>query len=332
MMKDTDKYTDRDWEELAARFSDERTEIGSETENFSIEDNLNTEKQWRAMGTINNKDVINVDIAWNKLHGRLRDNGLLTKTVHIGDRNTMRLFARIAAAVVIIAGLGAAVLYIGNSWIFTGEKIVTAGNDQRNIQVTLPDGSMVWLNRNSKLSYNAGHEKRSRIVKLTGEAFFEVVHDASKPFTITAGNAKIKDIGTSFNVISSNSNKQVEVFVKTGKVLLSGGSGEGEIILEPGFIGTINRSGASKKLNDDRNYLSWNTGLLVYKGESLKKVFDDLKRVHNIDIIADDPEILNKTWSTTIVKSSQDTIIQIICTSFNLSYQKEGNNYHLSRN
>jgi hypothetical protein len=95
MMKDTDKYTDRDWEELAARFSDERTEIGSETENFSIEDNLNTEKQWRAMGTINNKDVINVDIAWNKLHGRLRDNGLLTKTVHTrSEEHTSELQSR----------------------------------------------------------------------------------------------------------------------------------------------------------------------------------------------------------------------------------------------
>ena len=154
-MRNIDKYTDRDWEELAAKFSDERTEVGSEAENFSIEDGLNTEKQWRKIPMMNSKDEINVDTAWNKLHGRLGDNGLLAKTVHLGERNRMRLFMRIAAAIVILAGLGAAVLYIGSSGIMSGEKVVEAGNDQRNVEVTLPDGSRVWLNRNSQLSYSA---------------------------------------------------------------------------------------------------------------------------------------------------------------------------------
>jgi ferric-dicitrate binding protein FerR (iron transport regulator) len=104
-----------------------------------------------------------------------------------------------------------------------------------------------------------------------------------------------------------------------------------EMILEPGYIGTIGSSGASKTLNADKNYMSWNTNLLVYEGETLKKVFDDLKRVHNIYIASDDPVILNEKISTTFDKMPQDTIIRIICTTFNLGYQKDGNNYHLSR-
>jgi ferric-dicitrate binding protein FerR (iron transport regulator) len=102
-------------------------------------------------------------------------------------------------------------------------------------------------------------------------------------------------------------------------------------MLEPGFIGKINSSGSSKSLNEDPNYLSWNTNLLVYQGEKLGKVFSDLKRVYNINIVADEPEILNQTITTTYDQMPQDTIIQVICVSFDLNYKKEGQYYHLSK-
>ena len=108
-------------------------------------------------------------------------------------------------------------------------------------------------------------------------------------------------------------------------------SGSGEIILETGFVGTIGSSGSSKSFNENQNYLSWKTDLLVYNGEPLKKVFSDLKRVHNISVVTDDADILNETISTTFDKLPQDTIIRIICTTFNFRYQKDGDNYRLSR-
>jgi len=60
-------------------------------------------------------------------------------------------------------------------------------------------------------------------------------------------------------------------------------------------------------------------------------VFKDLKRVYNMDIIADDPSILEYLWSSPIDNETEETIIRIICTSFNLSYTKDGNVYHLSK-
>jgi transmembrane sensor len=329
-MKDTEKYTERDWEELAARFSGEKAAAGSDIENFTIEDDLNTEKQWREIGMKSKMGNINVDSAWNKLHNRIRQEGLLTKTIHISSVSRRSMLLRIAAAVVIIAGLGAAVLYISNSGILSGNKIIAAGYDQRNLEVTLPDGSRVWLNRNSSISYKPGLGRDSRNVKLTGEAFFDIAHDASRPFIIDAGNAQVKDIGTSFNVITNNQNNEVEVFVRSGKVMLSNQSGSRELIIDPGYIGVISTINASRSLNKNPNYLSWNTDLLSYEGESLEKVFRDLKRVHNINVVADNPEILKKTISTTFDKLPQDTIIRIICTTFNFRYQKEGNNYHLT--
>ena len=63
--------------------------------------------------------------------------------------------------------------------------------------------------------------EHGRDVKLTGEAFFEITPDAAKPFIIDAGKAKVRVVGTTFNVITNNSESAVEVFVKTGKVVVS---------------------------------------------------------------------------------------------------------------
>jgi ferric-dicitrate binding protein FerR (iron transport regulator) len=330
-MKNKNKHSNWDWKELAAKFSDEKRELSGESGNFSTEDQLNTEKIWRQLGNMNDDKEINVDNAWGNLYSRLRENGLVEKTVRIDERSRPRFLLRIAATLLIIIGLGATFIYLHNSGYLTKDVVISSNADQRNIEINLPDGSKAWLNRNSRLSYDPIAGKKTRNVNLRGEAFFEIVRDTSKPFIIDAGKAKVKVLGTSFDVISSNSNDEVEVFVKTGKVLVSDASGKRNMVLEPGYIGTIDSGNSTKTLNEDKNYLSWNTDLLVYDGQKLGVVFSDLKKVHNINVIADDPEILNETIAITFDNLPQDTIIRLICTTFNLNYRKDGQYYHLSK-
>ena len=330
-MKNKNKHSNWDWKELAAKFSDEKRELSGESGNFSAEDQLNTEKIWREIGNMNDYKEINVDNAWGNLYSRLRENGLVEKTVRIDERSRPRFLLRIAATLMIIIGLGATFIYLHNSGYLTKDVVISSNADQRNIEINLPDGSKAWLNRNSRLSYDPIAGKKTRNVNLRGEAFFEIVRDTSKPFIIDAGKAKVTVLGTSFDVISSNSNDEVEVFVKTGKVLVSDASGKRNMVLEPGYIGTIDSGNSTKTLNEDKNYLSWNTDLLVYDGQKLGVVFSDLKKVHNINVIADDPEILNETIAITFDNLPQDTIIRLICTTFNLNYRKDGQYYHLSK-
>ena len=238
---------------------------------------------------------------------------------------------RIAAAALILLSLGTAALYMNNSGYLSKMITVIAGNDQNNILVSLPDGSKIYMNRNSEFSYRKNFGKHGRDVKLTGEAFFEISPDVSKPFIIDAGKAKVKVVGTSFNVITNNTESAVEVLVETGKVLLSDNSGSQTIQLDPGFVGTMNSKTSAKSLNNNPNYLSWKTRHLVYSGQKLSVVFNDLKRVYNMDIVADDPLILESPWHSPIDNSTQETIIRLICGSFNLSYTKDGNVYHLSK-
>jgi transmembrane sensor len=328
-MKKIERFTDREWEELASILSDEKGGQADLLDRFMAGDTNNSGKKWKDLKNMNSQEQIDVDKAWNNLHSRLIENGLKISEGPARISFMSTTLFRIAAVALILLSLGAAAIYMNNAGYLSKKTTVIAGNDQKNILISLPDDSKIYLNRNSEFSYRKNFGKHGRNVKLTGEAFFEISPDVSKPFIIDAGKAIVKVVGTSFNVITNNRESEVEVFVKTGKVLVSDNSGSQSIQLDPGFVGTVNARRSAKTLNSNPNYLSWKTGYLEYSGQNLSVVFNDLKRVYNMDVIADDPGILENTWVSPIDNLPQETIIRLICTSFNLGYTKDGNIYHL---
>ena len=330
-MKNTERFTDKEWEELASILSDEKTEKGDLLGRFMAEDQNSSGKRWKDLKNMNDNEEIDVDRAWKSLNSRLIKNGNYSIGSPVRTSPFRSALFRIAAAALLLISMGTAAIFINNPGILSKKNTVIALNDQKNVLISLPDGSKVYLNRNSTFTYRKNFGKHRRDVNLSGEAYFEIAPDASKPFIIDAGNAKVKVVGTSFNVITNNSESAVEVFVKTGKVIVSDNSGSQTIQLDPGFVGTMNSKTSEKKVNGDRNYLSWRTNYLDYSGQKLSIVFNDLKRVYNMDIVADDPAILENPWHSPIDNSSEETIIRLICTSFNLGYTKDGNVYHLSK-
>jgi transmembrane sensor len=330
-MKNNERYSDREWEELASLLSGEKGEKSDLLGRFIADDKSDTVKKWKELRIMNDEKEIDVDNAWNNVFTRINEDDLKTRPNPAGIRFMRRSFIRAAAIALVILSLGTAAAYLINPDIFSRKITIVAGIDEKNIKVELPDGSTIFLNRNSLLSYRSNFNGRGRNVNLEGEAFFEIAPDAAKPFIIDAGNAKVKVVGTSFNVITRNSESAVEVFVKTGKVLLSDNSGSKDLALDPGYIGTMSSEISGKTLNNNPNYLSWKTGLLVYNGQKLDVVFSDLKRVYNMDIEVADTAILENRWTSPIDNQPQETIIRLICASFNLSYTKDGNIYKLVR-
>jgi len=330
-MKNIERFTDKEWEELASILSDEKAEQTDLLERFMAEDPNNSGKMWKDLKNMDNQEKIDVDNAWKNVHSRLMENVAKISDSPVRFSFMRSTLFRIAAVALILLGLGTASIYMNNSGYLSKKITVIAGNEQKNVLVSLPDGSKIYLNRNSEFSYRKNFGRHGRDVQLAGEAFFEISPDVSKPFIIDAGKAKVKVVGTSFNVITNNTESAVEVFVKTGKVLVYDNSGSQTIQLDPGFVGIMDSKTSGKTVNSDPNYMSWNTGLLVYTGQKLDVVFNDLKRVYNMDIIADDPDILENPWTSPIVNQKEETIIRIICVSFNLSYTKDGNVYHLTK-
>jgi len=320
-----ENYTDRDWEELASQLSGENVNnpgIGTNKDDDIFE-------LWKEIRNMSNDKDIDVDKAWKKVISRINETGKKAARKRFLSLNNN--FIKIAAGILLILGIGSIGLYLADNVILNKKTTISTDIDQKNLGVTLPDGSKVILNRGRQLSYRSDYGKNERKVSLSGEAFFEIEQNNDSPFTIDAGKARVKVTGTSFNVITNNPDSAVEVFVKTGKVMLSDDSGKNIIVLEPGYVGIVSSNKSEKSLNDNPNYMAWNTGILIYDGQPLDIVFKDLKRVYNMEIIADDPSILKETWTSPINNQQQETIIRLICYSFNLSYTKDGNVYHLSK-
>ncbi|HLP74072.1 MAG TPA: FecR family protein [Bacteroidales bacterium] len=324
-MKKREKIMIKDWNDLASSFSGEK-----ENQNGLNKDSdmSGLEKEWKKIGEMNKEEKIDVDKAWDNVYSRISTGE--TALPEKRNRFMSAGFLRIAAALLIIAGIGSLIIITNNSG--PNKKItLTAAADQINMKIDLPDGSSVYLNRNSELNYTERFGKNNREVSLRGEAFFEVAPDKENPFIIKAGKANVTVVGTSFSVKTSNEASEVEVFVKTGKVLLSGTNEGNSILLDPGYIGKSSSSQLTKSVNTDPNYLAWNTGNLVYDGQKLETVFRDLKKFYNMEVVADDPSINQLPWTApNLYYESQDKVILLICRSFNLSYSKVGNVYHLT--
>lgn len=284
---------------------------------------------FKEMNNSNTEKREAVDQAWDKLRTRLEEDDLIPD-VNIRPVRFFSPVLKIAAALALLISLSFTVYFITDRWVADGSMITASTGGNEKIMVDLPDGSRVHLNRSTEIKYPSRFRGEQREVSVKGEAFFDVIPNRDKPFVVEAGNARIRVTGTSFNVLTSNKNNDIEVMVKSGQVILSDKYGEQELVLDPDLIGTMSETEHYRYRNSDPNYLSWSTEILTYEGTPLEKTFSDLKRVHNIEVIATDKSILDKRISTTFDRQSPQTIISIICTTFNLESEISNSIYYLS--
>jgi transmembrane sensor len=315
-----EQMTDQEWADAAAWLSGEETP-NDEAARYLVSEDGEIMKKWNDLKNTDT-DNIDVDKAWNNLNHRIEAE---KPVIPIRRQSLMPAFMRIAAMVIIVAGLGWLMFEVA-----APEKVtVTAAMDEKNIEVLLADGSKVYLNRDSRLIYPKTFGRNNRKVTLKGEAYFDITPDALHPFIIDAGNARVKVLGTSFSVITDNKKNEVEVFVTSGTVMLTSNDGSESLMIEPGYIGRISGANSSSALNTNANYLSWNTDILTYDGERLGVVFADLKRTFDIDIAAADTAINDYRLTSRFDNQPHDTIIKVICTTFNLHSVAEGGTYSL---
>ncbi|CAM9896743.1 unnamed protein product [Chrysoparadoxa australica] len=157
------------------------------------------------------------------------------------------------------------------------EKVSMPG---QKITTRLPDGTEVKLNTNSRLLVPERFSEESRRVELTGEAFFEVVPDKSRPFIISVGNMEVEVLGTSFNVKEDDILDQKIVAVKTGKVTVKDKESGELVVLNPSQLVMQNRGeGLYKKdftLND--KIFGWTENKLVFNDDNYQVVLRELER------------------------------------------------------
>ncbi len=334
---DKDKIEYIDWEQLARYINDESTEedrsevnewLSADKENRELFESLRD--KWDKTGTMN-KEQYNVDKAWNKLSIRISEGKKeepRERPSFILRENTSKLrflnTSLIRVAVVVVIMLGIAYLLtnrLANGVFLPGRTLsyLAAPDSEQSFQ--LPDGSQVFLNAASQLDYRVNKKADTREAYLRGEAFFDVKPDSNKAFIVHAGKAIIKVIGTSFNIRTSEEGQKVEVYVESGRVELAGtGRGSSSMVIEPGFSGQLADGTITRHRTEDDNLLSWKTKELVFREMKLDEVVKILNGTFHTNIQFKQESIASFRFTGNFNDQPIDTVLKVLCTAFNLSY------------
>ncbi len=267
--------------------------------------------------------------AWDQLHNRLDQDGLLADQIPPGDKRNMLPALRIAATIILILAVGIPALYFGLIRNSDHKSTHTSYADAEIHTVDLPDGSRVYLNAGAKITYPSSFNQ-GRDVKLTGEAFFEVMSDPVHPFTVRSGKVVISVIGTSFNVKQSKHSPEVEVYVTSGKVKMSVEETGQFITLEPGEMGHTQSENLNQKNQEDPNYISWKTKDFKFVDAELTEVLRELEESYHVSIHTDDVDLEDKKITTSYSEQSIDAILETIGTAFGLNVSHQNKVYYLT--
>jgi ferric-dicitrate binding protein FerR (iron transport regulator) len=261
------------------------------------------------------------DIAysWNKLSERLQYQKQPSRYRYLLAQST-----KIAAALLVP-------LLIFSGWLFHRQQSINQSYSEllQNKQaqkltvvapfcartvVDLPDGTKVWLNSGSELTYPAVFSSGERRVQLVGEAYFKV-SKGEVPFFVSNLGPEIKVYGTEFNVNSYTNEEQVTVALAEGKVSLI--RGNKEEYMKPGQVSSFDKKTKNITIenSDVNNYSCWREGKYVFRDTSLSSIMRILQRQYNVNINLLDPQLGNYRYNMTIKNENLEQILQLLAIS-----------------
>ena len=230
---------------------------------------------------------------------------------------------RVAASVIIIVGLGLLAY-----WIFGDRtKEMTVVAQKTVLNDTLPDGSVVTVNKGSSISYPSRFKGETRKVSLKGEAFFNVTPNKNKPFIISVNDVQITVVGTSFNVKTSNG--KTEVVVETGLVKVTRAGKTVELRANEETLIEEKDSVLTKEKVSDQLYKYYRTKEFVCDDTPLWKLVEVINEAYDSHVVIDNPALKNMSITTTFNNESLDQVLNVISLTLNIKIVKEGDTINL---
>mgnify|MGYP002318720056 FL=1 len=166
----------------------------------------------------------------------------------------------------------------------------------------LPDGSIVWLNADSKLSYSESFSRKNRNVQLEGEGYFEVAH-GEHPFVIQTDSAQIKVLGTKFNVKNYGDENYIKVSLLEGSIALS--CINQEFIMKPNQTMTVNKLDQTYKLTESADYAEqWINCKVFWDEIPMSIISKELERQFDVTFAFESEQLKNLIFHVTIIEKS----------------------------
>lgn len=272
---------------------------------------------WEQSKNLAANSTVDTDAAWQRFQLRVKE-AETNRPAAIPLKP--RYGFRIAASLVFMISL-AGLIYLlsgrsGMQELVSNEEVISA---------TLPDGSVVTLNKHAHLSYPSDFKGNQRHVSLEGEAFFNITPDKQKPFIIAANGVRVKVVGTSFNVKSSADS--TEVIVETGIVEVS--KQAASVMLKPHEQALIRKDDVQLKKREttDLLYNYYRTRKFECNDIPLSRLVDVLREVYKADIVFADEQLKNLPLSTTFDDDTLDEVLKTACGTHNLTYEQRDGRY-----
>jgi transmembrane sensor len=212
------------------------------------------------------------------------------------------------------------------------EKFEITNTTLTEKEIKLEDGTLVLLKKNSSLRYDKEFNQSKRVVYLKGEAFFHVARNTKKPFFVYANNLVTKVLGTSFRIKAYDSDQDVTVIVKTGKVTVF--SNKTEANLDPetqGMVLTPNQQVVFEKDEDKMmRSLVEKPAILIseselrdftFKSTSINKIFDAIEKAYGVDIVFDEEILRNCKITTSLSNENLFDKLEVICAAIDANYK-----------
>lgn len=239
----------------------------------------------------------------------------------------------VAAAIALIIGL--VKLPQIRDYLNRGELMAEiAVETGQKAQIALPDGTKVWLNSGTHLSYPSNFNIKDRKIRLSGEAYFEVARDTDRTFELQLAGMSITVLGTSFNVEAYEDSDMIVATLVEGSIKAT--TPAGEYIQKPNEILSYDKSSGIVTLTKSADALlacDWRNNDLVMNNESLDSIVHRLEKLYHVNIEIADPNISSMRFTGSIPNgnSSLNTVLEFISVSANISYSYSGDSIILSR-
>lgn len=249
-------------------------------------------------------------------------------------RATLRPFARwmryaVAACVGLLVGLS---VYFGMAvWPEEEKTFVVSADRGQRANITLPDGTLVWLNSHTQLRYGTRYGEQDRVVELDGEAYFEVAKDARRRFVVRAGEMEVEALGTSFNVKAYSEDKDLVATLLEGKVRTSI-DGQSAILC-PDQQAAYDKAKGKLQVSytEDAAYACmWREDELAFSGETLEEIASLFKRMYNVEVEFETENIKSCRFSGVIKNNSLENVIELISLTAPIAYRAKGDTIILS--
>lgn len=265
---------------------------------------------------------IDTDKAWADVSSRMAGRRV--------KRHRFYYVTSIAATILLLAGLFVFLQPRGKS-----DNELTASLEgsfvtmDKRLECTLPDGSRVLLQKNSRLSYNY-HDAKIRKTALEGEAYFDVKHNKDRVFSVATSKQEISVLGTSFVINTHQENTGETVWVHTGKVRVRNMDNDQTVVLDKNESSVLVNNHLQKAPVTDQNNYAWATKELIFENKPLVEVVKTIEQTFDTPIVLDS-KISDYRVTASYKNEKLEDVLRELSVITGLQYEKAKNGYLIKK-